>query len=268
LEEIIEKQKKSFAISLFILSFSVTLALPLYIALFKGCIPLDLFGLFLVLIILVIFVLSFIFGIVTKFRFKKETCDISKKKLRKFNSTMDSIFFIFIVLYFIGFSINIFLFLLMAFIFFILGIYLVKKNNFNVAIRGLSRINIRISLLFGISFVFLFFSIPNSVWVQNNIKRKQYIGHITTIAMRVEEYVKKEHEYPKNLKMLEEKGYIEDSPELDEEYIYKIETNKGKKYFTIECPKPELFLIKKVRLSCPVECSQIRYVENKGIIIR
>ncbi len=267
MEEKSEKRNRPFAVILFALAFAVTLAFPIYSALYRGCIPFDSLGASLTLGILIIFVLSLIVGNVAKLRFKKENKDISKKALGKFNFKMDSVFFLAIVLYFIGLVLNIYILLLIICAFFFMGMFILKKEDHDIAIRGLARINRRLSLFFGIAFVILFFSIPSGEWYRSDSNRKIYVLNIKMIGKRIERYVENEHKYPKDFKELKGEYSIGNIPDLEKIYIYKIETIDGNKQFTIEHPEPEVFMMKESRLSCPVRCARIRYVEGKGIEI-
>ncbi len=267
MEEKNEKRNRPFAVILFALAFAVTLAFPIYSALYRGCIPFDSLGTSLTLGILIIFVLSLIVGNVAKLRFKKENKDISKKALGKFNFKMDSVFFLAIVLYFIGLVLNIYILLLIICAFFFMGMFILKKEDHDIAIRGLARINRRLSLFFGIAFVILFFSIPSGEWYRSDSNRKIYVLNIKMIGKRIERYVENEHKYPKDFKELKGEYSIGNIPDLEKIFIYKIETIDGKEQFTIEHPEPEVFLMKESRLSCPVRCARIRYVEGKGIEI-
>lgn len=87
------------------------------------------------------------------------------------------------------------------------------------------------------------------------------------IGKRVENYVENEHKYPKDYNEMKGEYSVGNIPDLEKIFIYKIETIEGKEQFTIEHPEPEVFLMKESRLSCPVRCARIRYVEGKGVEI-
>ena len=156
----------------------------------------------------------------------------------------------------------------------------VKKAGTNISLKKFARFNVTISLIFGFCFFFSLTVLPNGPGIQNIYKRKTCVRQIKKIAMQVEEYIKNENKYPENLNELRNKRYRipefyfvsnledeENSIRIGGNYIYKVKTDNGKKYFVIECPKPELLKIQKSKFSCPVKCKQIKYVQGKGMII-
>ena len=102
------------------------------------------------------------------------------------------------------------------------------------------------------------------------------------IAQEVEKYIQKEKEYPENLAVLVEKEYTSYIPvftfdddleveneekEVCKEYIYKVEEDNGKKYFVIECPRPEVLVLREKELGCPKRLKQLKYIQGKGIVM-
>ncbi len=155
---------------------------------------------------------------------------------------------------------------------FSLGVYsriLYRKKEAAIWGKNLGRNGTQMSLIAGVVFILIAIAIPSNrtiVYLNNEIQCEK---DIQEIGKAVEEYVRAKTSYPESLNDVVISGYLSIVPTFayNREYIYKVNNDSGKEYFVVECPEPQA-LLKGRGLLPPLKCLEVKYVQNKGLVVK
>ena len=148
---------------------------------------------------------------------------------------------------------------------------IIKKKKGEIGGERLVNFSIWSSLLSGIILILVAVAIPANSTIFRMNRLEKCKEEVQTLGLSVCRYIRTKNIIPDNLEILVKENYINSLPEPlfceSKNYLYKVEVENDMKYFVIEHPCPEKFL--KGRIFSPAKrCLEIKYVQNKGLIVK